>query len=52
MINKNWINGFKASNKKQRYEVTIRLGTFTLFELIAERDYFRFMIFNVGFVLS
>ena len=45
----NWINGFKASNKKERYELTIRLGTFTLLELIAERKYFRFMVLNLGF---
>ncbi len=48
----NWINGFRTSNKKERYEVTIRIGTFTLFELIAERKYFRFMIFNLGLEIS
>ena len=48
----NWINGFRTSNKKERYEITFRLGTFTLLELIAERGYFRFMIFNLGLEIS
>jgi len=48
----NWINGFRTSNKKERYEITLRLGTFTLLELIAERGYFRFMIFNLGLEIS
>ena len=53
----NWINGFKAGNKKEKYELNIRLGTFTLLEIktclfctedcTAKR--FRFMICNLGF---
>tara|TARA_A100001515_G_C4576526_1_gene211534 strand:+ start:448 stop:642 length:195 start_codon:yes stop_codon:yes gene_type:complete len=53
----NWINGFKAGNKKEKYQLEFRLGTFTVFELkmclfceegcTAKR--FRFMILNMGF---
>ena len=31
----NWINGFKAGNKKQKYKVEFRLGTFTVLEIEA-----------------
>ena len=50
-----WINGFRAGNKKELYCLCCRLGTFTLFEL----EYcpcskkgcskVRFMICNMGF---
>jgi hypothetical protein len=51
-----WINGFDAGNKKEKYELNIRLGTFTLLEikicLFCKKDCtakrFRFMIFNLG----
>ena len=55
----NWINGFKAANKKEKYKLTFRLGTFTILEIkvcICEKKScecarFRFMIFNLGFEL-
>ena len=53
----NWINGFNAGNKKEKYELNFRLGTFTVLEIkvcTACKDdctskRFRFMICNVGF---
>jgi hypothetical protein len=54
----NWINGFAAGNKKQKYELSFRLGTFTVLEIKAclfceketcECAKFRLMIFNLGF---
>ena len=53
----NWINGYAAGNKKQKYKIEFRLGTFTVLEICAclfcEKDCscsrFRFMIFNLGF---
>jgi len=53
----NWINGFKAGNKKEKYELTFRLGTFTVLELnicccsIKKCSQFRLMILNMGFEL-
>ena len=55
----NWINGFDAGNKKEKYELSFRLGTFTVFEikvcLCSKKDCscakFRFMICNLGFEL-
>ena len=29
----NWINGFDAGNKKEKYSLTFRLGTFTVLEI-------------------
>ena len=54
----NWINGFDAGNKKEKYELSFRLGTWTIFELMfcpcwkCEKKSckrFRFMILNFGF---
>jgi hypothetical protein len=53
----NWINGFNAGNKKEKYEITFRLGTFTVLEIKAclfcekgcTSKRFRFMILNLGF---
>ena len=53
----NWINGFAAGNKKQKYELNFRLGTFTVLEIKAclfcekgcSSKKFRFMICNLGF---
>ncbi len=53
----NWINGFDAGNKKEKYSLTLRLGTFTVLEIkycACDRSTctcakFRFMIFNLGF---
>jgi len=45
----NWINGFDAGNKKEKYYLEFRIGTFTVLELKWEKSKFRFMIFNLGF---
>ena len=45
----NWINGFDAGNKKEKYYLEFRLGTFTILELKWEKGKFRFMLFNFGF---
>ena len=55
----NWINSWKAGNKKERYEINFRLGTLTLFEIMVcpcamcenkgTCPRFRFMILNFGF---
>ena len=53
----NWINGFKAGKKKEKYEIHCRLGTFTVLEIKAcifcEADCtakkFRVMVCNLGF---
>jgi len=45
----NWINGFKSWNKKEKYFLEFRLGTFTVLEIKLEAKQFRFMIFNLGF---
>ena len=55
----NWINGFKPGNKKEKYELSFRLGTFTVLEIKlclcskenCECSKFRFMICNLGFEL-
>ena len=52
----NWINGFNAGNKKEKYALNFRLGTFTVLEIKAclfcdencTAKRFRFMIFNLG----
>ena len=54
----NWINSWNAGNKKEVYELSFRLGTWTIFELMfcpcwkCEKKSckrFRFMILNLGF---
>jgi hypothetical protein len=54
----NWINSWRAGNKKEKYGVSVRLGTITVFELkycpcsICEKTNcarFRFMVLNFGF---
>jgi len=55
----NWINSWKAGNKKERYEINFRLGTLTLLEIMvcpcatcenkSTCPRFRFMILNFGF---
>ena len=55
----NWINGFDAGNKKEKYKLESRIWTFTVLEikvcLFCEKDCscsrFRFMICNLGFEL-
>tara|TARA_R100000900_G_scaffold127740_4_gene102687 strand:+ start:1229 stop:1423 length:195 start_codon:yes stop_codon:yes gene_type:complete len=52
----NWINGFNAGNKKEKYALNFRLGTFTVLEIKAcmfcdencTAKKFRIMIFNLG----
>ena len=55
----NWINSWKAGNKKEVYEINFRLGTWTIFEMMfcpcweckkkGKCAKFRFMILNFGF---
>ena len=45
----NWINGFDAGNKKEKYYLECRVGTFTVLEIKIEEGKFRFMIVNLGF---
>ena len=53
----NWINGFDAGNKKEKYYLECRIGTFTVLEIKLEfnphinngKAKFRFMIVNLGF---
>ena len=56
----NWINSFKAGNKKEKYKIDIRIGTLTVLELMfcpcqicdnkkGSCAKFRFMILNLGF---
>ena len=52
----NWINGVDAGNKKEKYKLEFRIGTFTVLEIKwcpCEEDCskFRFMICNLGFEL-
>ena len=44
-----WINGFDAGNKKEKYSLTFRLGTFTVLEIKVDSSEFRFMALNLGF---
>ena len=51
----NWINGYNSGNKKEKYNLTFRLGTFTVFELkispyrTMNGAALRLMILNLGF---
>ena len=40
----NWINGFDAGNKKEKYSLTFRLGTFTVLEIRVDSEELRFML--------
>ena len=52
----NWINSWSSGNKKEKYEITFRLGKLTLLEvkacLFCEADCtakrFRIIVFNFG----
>mgnify|MGYP003629256190 CR=1 FL=1 len=44
----NWINGFDAGNKKEKYSLTLRCGTLTLLELKIDSTHIRFMVINFG----
>ena len=45
----NWINGFDAGNKKEKYYLEFRLGTITILARKWEKSKFRFMLLNLGF---
>ena len=45
----NWINGFDAGNKKEKYYLEFRIGTFTVLEIKLEKSKIRLMILNLGF---
>ena len=44
----NWINSWRAGNKKELYELSFRIGTLTILEISFSKK-FRFMILNLGF---
>ena len=48
----NWINGYDAGNKKEKYCLEFRLGTFTVLELRFTFAKIRFMLFNLGFEIG
>jgi len=54
----NWINSWKSGNKKNKIDLTLRFGVFTLLELKfcafcsnskCCKNSFRFIILNFGF---
>ena len=46
----NFINSWKEGNKKNIIDLTLRLGTLTLFQLVWNPGVrFRFLLLNVGF---
>jgi hypothetical protein len=56
----NWINSWKAGNKKEKYGINFRIGTLTVLEIMfcpcamcenkkTNCAKFRFMLFNLGF---
>ncbi len=55
----NWINSWKSRNKKDIYEISLRISTLTVFELMfcpcwvceskGKCKRFRLMLFNFGF---
>ena len=56
-----WINSWNAGNKKEKYEINLRIGTVTVLEISfcpcpscdtkGHCNKFRFMILNFGFEL-
>ena len=52
-----WINSWKAGNKKEKYHFSLRLGKLVVFEIkacffcdgLCSNQKFRFMILNFGF---
>jgi len=48
----NWINGFDAGNKKEKYQLELRVGTFTVLELKFTFTSIRFMLLNLGFEIG
>ena len=57
--NMNWINSWAKGNKKEKYEISIRLGRLTILEVKAclfceegcSAKRFRVLVFNFGFEL-
>ena len=54
----NWINSWRQGNKKEKYKIELRFGTFTLLELKfcvcstpCDCPRFRFIFLNFGFEL-
>ena len=53
----NWVNSWSAGNKKEKYEISLRLGILTIFQIKAclfcksgcKNKRFRFMVLNFGF---
>jgi hypothetical protein len=53
----NWINSWKSGNKKEKYEISFRLGKLTILEIKAclfcvegcSSKRFRVIVFNLGF---
>ena len=54
----NWINSWRSGNKKEVYEINLRLGILTLFQVrlclcscceTKQCSRFRFILFNLGF---
>ena len=52
----NWINSWRQGNKKEKYKIELRFGTFTLLEIKFCTCYtpcdcpnFRFILLNFGF---
>ena len=51
----NWINSWKKGNKKEKYNIEIRLGRFTVLEIKlcmcskSECSKFRIILLNLGF---
>lgn len=48
----NWINGFDAGNKKEKYSLTLRFGTLTLFEIKVSYMGLRLMVINLGLEIN
>jgi len=48
----NWINGFDAGNKKEKYSLTLRFGTLTLFEIKVSAIGVRLMVINLGLEIN
>ena len=44
-----WINGFAARNKKEKYFLEFRVSTLTVLEIKWEAKKFRLMLLNFGF---
>lgn len=45
----NWINSWVKGNKKEKYEISIRLGKLSLLEIEYSFNKLRFIFLNFGF---